>query len=260
MKYVDFEASGDANVSSRSYEPLDVDGLSLLARDQRILGTVGVWFLRTAAVASVIVVGGLMTLVGARIWRVENSRQALSALGAETRWLHESAVPAAVPQATTVGSMFAKLLGNATVSELGTVKITTGDPSDEALACIGSLKGVRRLELSSDRATDATLATIARLPNLRHLAASGKNFSIKGLLQLRSASKLQRLVIAADQYSSIELAVLRAALREVKIRQFNQEDRLDLPAYSERKEVPLLASSPGVEFAGTHVDSQIAGG
>lgn len=102
-------------------------------------------------------------------------------------------------------------------SNIATVRILEGDATDEQLRFLERMDTLETLEISSNLATDATLAAISKLPRIRYLSLVGNKFSAVGLLKLRALEHLEQIRLNLQQYSPIELAVLRAEFPGVKL-------------------------------------------
>jgi Leucine-rich repeat (LRR) protein len=70
------------------------------------------------------------------------------------------------------------------------------DLTDEGLASIEGLTGLRRLEINSTNATDAGVARLKGLTALRELDLYGLKLTDEGLAVLENFPKLERLAIA----------------------------------------------------------------
>ncbi|GAB5402174.1 MAG: hypothetical protein Aurels2KO_04050 [Aureliella sp.] len=151
--------------------------------------------------------------------RVEYARYHLDKLNASHLWQHEtfSRVDKSDRQRKKTMRTLANVFGDSTVSGFSVVGIDQPDATDQDLGFLSQLRELRTLRLTSNKATNATICAVSQLPNLRYLQLLGEQFSIHGLLQLRSAKNLRELTIEKDAFTPIELAVLHAELPGVTV-------------------------------------------
>ena len=123
--------------------------------------------------------------------------------------------------ASWVPGQLQKIAAKSSGSNISSVRILDGDASDEQLGFLGQLSALETLELSSNLATDKTLQMISELPNIRYLTLIGNKFSVVGLLRLRALEHLEQIRINIQQYSPIELAVLKAELPGVRLSDYS---------------------------------------
>lgn len=156
-----------------------------------------------------------LSTVGLHTWRVQQSENRLNSLNAQYKWQYETFDTSFGERPDRVRSQLAKWLGDATVSDIASVKITDRRVGDDQLSFLSQLKQLRSLDLGNDQLTDRTLGMIRHLPNLRYLTLAGERFSVFGLLQLRDLPNLKKLVFDQTHFTKIELAVLQMEMPDV---------------------------------------------
>ncbi len=188
--------------------------------------------LKTLAVLAPIV-ASVLTVLGPPVLRVYRERAVISALGgrATVTYDYQSDLPSGL------AALLARLGGDDVTKQVG--ELTLREVTDDDLARLTRLQGLRRLTLVGSRVTDKGIAGLAPLPRLEYLrlqmmAVTGRTIDLPalrefqatfcsiddtGLAALARSRKLERLELARTMITDTGLSHFAGhpSLKELKV-------------------------------------------